>query len=181
MADSEYSDDTDDAWRQRSWRQLTARMACLHPYDRRKFPYRQFVPQVPFYTHLAQSTKPSKKSALRLKLPDTVIFGLGPDPGSNGITKAWLYNSPDGYVCRREQFTDQDILDRFRNDEPRAIVAVMKRPNIPGGVGGEHQPGDGTQVLLLNTEDLAETLYNRESFGARTVMHILRENCARLQ
>ena len=142
MADSDAgsSERGDEDWRDRAWRSTVTKMACKHPYDRRRVPYKQFVPQVPFYMHLAQSLKPSAKTALKIRLPDTIVFGLGPDPGSGGLTQAWLYNSPDGYVCRREKFTDADILARFQSPEPRAIVAVMKRPILTGGIGSEHVP-----------------------------------------
>eukprot|EP01050_Picozoa_sp_SAG11_P002251 SAG11_NODE_110_length_16199_cov_18.081180_16_plen_352_part_00 len=158
---SDASSDDDDSWEQRAWRTRIQKISYRYDYDRKKLPYRNFVPQVPFYIHLGQPRRgPKSKGArapqLRVRMPDTVVFGLGPDPGCNGVMKTWLFNSAEGIICRRDDFSDTDVMTRFKNEEPRAIVAVMKRP-----LGA----AQGTQLVLLNSEDLAETLYNRDNYG----------------
>eukprot|EP01051_Picozoa_sp_SAG22_P029693 SAG22_NODE_11138_length_499_cov_0.550000_1_plen_88_part_01 len=87
MADSDYdSEDLEDDWQRRKWKTTVARMSLIYSYDRRRVPYKQFMPQVPFYMHLAAAGRHSGKgkAALRVRLPDTIVFGMGRDPGSDG-------------------------------------------------------------------------------------------------
>jgi hypothetical protein len=75
----------EESWEERSWRVQVERLSYRYTYDRRKQPYKKFAPQIPFYPHLAASKSLVKVGGgLHVRLPDTVVFGLAPDPGSDG-------------------------------------------------------------------------------------------------
>jgi hypothetical protein len=153
-AASEYSssDEDEETWEERAWRHLITKASFSEwSYPRAKMPYRRFVPQIPFFVHLSGSNG----RRLRANIPQTVVFGLGPDPGSDGLQQTWLMNSRDGYVHRRDNFdADVDVMAAFESDDPEEIVAIFKRRH--GGVA---------QRQLLTSDDLREIVYNRQSYG----------------
>ena len=143
---SEYSSDSDDeTWEERAWRHLITKASFSEwTYPRAKLPYRKFVPQIPFFMHLGGA----QGQRLRVWMPQTVVFGLGPDPGSEGLEQCWLMNSRDGYVHRCDSFNpDVDVVKAFQSADPYEIVAVFKRRH--NGVA---------QRQLLTSEDLGVIL-----------------------
>ena len=40
---------------------------------------------------------------------------------------AQVYTGADGTIRRREDFTDEDVIDELGTEDPRAVVAVLKR------------------------------------------------------
>jgi hypothetical protein len=150
--ESYYDSEDDETWEERAWRHLITKASFSEwTYPRTRAPYRKYAPQIPFFMHLGGSNG----RRLRLYVPQTVVFGLRSDPGSDGLQQAWLMNTRDGYVHRREKFDpDADVVPAFASDDPEEIVAVFKR-----------RVNGSAQRQLLTTDDLREIVYNRQSYG----------------
>lgn len=160
---SDYSDEDDgseETWEERAWRHLITKASFAEwSYPRAKMPYRKFVPQIPFFLHLGGSGG----RRLRVALPQTVVFGLGPDPGSDGLQQVWLTTTRDGYVHRRDTFDpDVDVMPAFESEDPEEVVAIFKRRL--NGVA---------QRQLLTTDDMREIVYNRQSYGMFAIQQFI--------
>jgi hypothetical protein len=173
-SDSSWEEDEDTGWEERGWRALVAKVSfsANRPYNRTKMPYSKYAPQIPFFMHLVPPAGASRRR-LRLFIPQTVVLGLGLDPGSGGLQQTWLMNDGQGYVQRRDEFdVDRDIVAAFGSDggDPSEVVAIFKRKR--SGSGGE---GDGgTQTMLLNTDELRDVVYNRQSYGMFALQKFVR-------
>lgn len=152
--DDEYYDSEDDeTWEERAWRLLVTKASFADwTYPRNKMPYKKYAPPIPFYMHLGGAGG----RRLRVNIPQTVVFGIGPDPGNeDGLQHAWLITTSDGYVRRRDKFNpDVDVLAAFQSDDLEEIVAVFKRRT--NGV---------SQRQLLTSDELKDIVYNRQSYG----------------
>ena len=151
---SEYSSEEDDeTWEERAWRLLINKASFSGwEYPRARPPYREYAPQIPFFPHLG-GVGPRW---LQVWLPQTLVFGLGADPGSGGAQQAWLSCDADGCIQRRDEFDpDADVMPVFQSPDPEAIVAIFKRLT-PQGVA---------QKQLLTSYELGEVVFNRQSYG----------------
>ena len=139
---SEYSSEEDDeTWEERAWRLLINKASFSGwEYPRARPPYREYAPQIPFFPHLG-GAGPRR---LQVWLPQTLVFGLGADPGSGGAQQAWLSCDADGCIQRRDEFDpDADVMPVFQsNFRPRdRLEAIFGPKHHPKKwpVGGQKQ------------------------------------------
>ena len=163
-AASSSDESEEEGWEERGWAALVDKVSFkANEYNRAKLPYRKHAPQIPFFMHLAGVTS----RRLRVWIPQTVVLGMGPDPGSNGLQQTWLYNDEDGCVQRRDEFDpSKDVFEAFRSpsNDPQELVAIFKRKRA----------GAPTDTMLLNSDELKEILYNRQSYGLFCVQKFVR-------
>jgi hypothetical protein len=80
-------------------------------------------------------------------VPDTLVLN---DIDCN----YWVYTDTNGNVCRTENYTDNDLLDKFKsttNDE-NELLAVYKEPNT-----------QDNHLELLNIEELERYLFSKQN------------------
>ena len=163
---SSSEEEDEETWEQRAWSALVDKVTFKENiYDRKRSIYRKYAPQTPFFMRLAGVSKSQK---LRVVIPDTVVLGLNNDPGSGGLAQTWLSTGPDGCVRRRDKFDpDKEVAEAFKShtDDPTEIVAIFKRVRA-----NETK----TQTMLLNSEELSEVIYNRQSYGMFAIQKFVR-------
>ena len=143
----------------------------LLPYERRERD--PFLPGVAFYPLMGSKVARSglqkvrlKRSALRLNIPPTACYGVASDTGDDDvepIDSAFVYTDTDGSVVRELRFSDRDVVDAFRSDDPDEIVAILKKAG-----------SNGNEVVLLTTDELRATLRERGSYGPIAVQKFVR-------
>jgi hypothetical protein len=129
-----------------------------------KYPDRTFKPSAFFYKFLAakendyidekkkenSNKKPSRR--LRLNIPNTLVC-------NDGDANFWMYTDEEGYVCKKDPFSDNDVINRFKSthNDPNEILAVSKTPLfLDDRLTGNH-------TELLNREELESCLTSKNA------------------
>ena len=95
--------------------------------DDRKYKYDEMMPYIYFFKFLCKrnnSKSAPSKNFFRLKLwvPDTILTSEKDNP------PMWIYSSVDGYVCRTDNFSGKNVLNKLGNNgSPDELVAVLKK------------------------------------------------------
>jgi hypothetical protein len=127
-----------------------------------RYPDRTFKPSAFFYKFLAakenddfeRKKENDKKSSkrLRLNIPNTLVC-------NDGDANFWMYTDEEGFVCKKDSFSDNDVISRFRSsyNDPNEILAVSKTPVFVD----DRLTGNYTE--LLNMEELESCLTSKNA------------------